>query len=500
MTGFSAQWLALREPVDHKSRNLKLRQAMVQHFESLHPTLGKSKIQPFKIIDLGCGSGSNLRALAEVLPQYQHWSLIDYDPELLKAAKASLKMWAGDNSEEQPSTETSLSTLFLKKSGKHLTIDFLQVDLAKNIEIVLDKEHDLVTAAAFFDLVSPDWLVRFCLALKTPLYTVLTYDGIEKWLPAHRTDALVLNAFHMHQQTDKGFGKSAGPDAIEIMQNQLSRRNFDVYLEKSPWQLNGEDQSLMQALASGSAAAVAETKLLAPGDLQDWLTSRLQATYCEIGHWDLFARPGLAQKPRPLLHISDVTFRYPEQVVFKNLNASLAPGVALVRCDESRGKTTLLKLLAGLLLPEQGEITAYGFNSATDSASYRNEVFFTASNAEDFDQISAHQYFQRMQTQYPGFDMAVIPQLIEGLGLTSHQDKPLYMLSTGSKRKVWIAAAIACNAKITLIDDLTAALDRGSIDFIIEQLACLAKQAQRHVIISHYDTLERVPFTAIIDI
>jgi energy-coupling factor transporter ATP-binding protein EcfA2 len=74
------------------------------------------------------------------------------------------------------------------------------------------------------------------------------------------------------------------------------------------------------------------------------------------------------------------------------------------------------------------------------------------------------------------------------------------MLSAGSKRKVWIAAALASGAKITLIDDLTAALDRGSIEFIIEQLITLTLDTKRHIVISHYDTLDRVPFALILDI
>jgi len=90
--------------------------------------------------------------------------------------------------------------------------------------------------------------------------------------------------------------------------------------------------------------------------------------------------------------------------------------------------------------------------------------------------------------------------LIKGLGLSPHQDKPLYMLSAGSKRKVWIAAAIASGATITLIDDLTAALDRGSIEFLTDKLVEIAHQCNRYFIFSHYGTLDRVPHAAVIDI
>ena len=290
MTGFSAQWLSLREPADHRARNIKLRQEVLQYFERTQPGLGKSTDTPFRIMDLGCGSGSNLRALAESFPAYQHWTLIDYDPELLRAARTTLLQWA-DRAEPEKAAGASNTTIQINKSGKHITVSFVQEDLATNIERVLSEKTDLVTAAAFFDLVSADWLVRFCLSLSVPLYTVLTYDGIEKWLPAHPADESVLRAFHSHQITDKGFGLSAGPGAIEIMRTQLTARGFDVRMQRSPWLLDSADQPLMQALATGSANAVAQTNMVSTTELTSWLTARMQSLSCEIGHWDLFACP-----------------------------------------------------------------------------------------------------------------------------------------------------------------------------------------------------------------
>lgn len=306
MTGFSAQWLSLREPADHRARNIKLLQEMLQYFARTQPGLGNSLQTPFRVMDLGCGTGSNLRALAESLPDYQHWTLVDYDPALLDAARTSLLNWA-DRAEPVEAPNDSIadaidlptsaapayitSQIQITRQSKHLTISFVQEDLAKNIGSMLSRKIDLVTAAAFFDLVSADWLVKFCHGLNAPLYTVLTYDGVEKWSPSHPADQSVLKAFHAHQATDKGFGMSAGPGAIEIMRAQLTSRGFDVRLEKSPWLLDTADQLLMQALASGSASAVAETKMVSASDLSAWLTARMHAESCEIGHWDLFATP-----------------------------------------------------------------------------------------------------------------------------------------------------------------------------------------------------------------
>jgi ABC-type multidrug transport system ATPase subunit len=205
------------------------------------------------------------------------------------------------------------------------------------------------------------------------------------------------------------------------------------------------------------------------------------------------------------LNVEAVSFNYPDFLLFDYFSCSMPLGVSLIRCEESRGKSTLLRLLAGELTPDQGTIRLkqsdlIELDSKSENSTYRKEVFFIDPRTERFNQISAMQYLAQVESSYSDFDKTLIHQLIEGLGLSPHQDKPLYMLSAGSKRKVWIAAAIASHAKITLVDDLTAALDRGSLVFIIEQLIQISQQCDRHFIFSHYGTLEHVKYAVIVDI
>ncbi len=281
MSGFSAEWLALREPADHRARNVALREQLSDWLCHVTP----SSRDVTRVLDLGCGAGSNLRALAAHLPQRQHWTLVDFDDALLKQARQTLREWADVVLRDD-------EFLAIEKSGKHIEVVFSRQDLAANIEEVLSKPVELVTAAAFFDLVSPDWIARFCKALRAPLYTVLTYDGVERWVPPHPSDREVLDAFHAHQTTDKGFGPAAGPAAIELMNAKLTERGFDLSLAPSPWKLGVSDQALMLALATGAAAAVAETGRISTSALESWLDVRRAAVSSDIGHWDLLAIPG----------------------------------------------------------------------------------------------------------------------------------------------------------------------------------------------------------------
>ena len=76
MSGFSAEWLALRESYDLRARNPIVLDAVAASFKS-HDAVS--------VVDLACGAGSTVRALSPHLPARQHWDLVDNDPRLLDA-------------------------------------------------------------------------------------------------------------------------------------------------------------------------------------------------------------------------------------------------------------------------------------------------------------------------------------------------------------------------------------------------------------------------------
>ena len=279
MSGFSAEWLALREPVDHRSVNGTVREAVVAWIGAR---------DHIDIVDLGCGSGSNLRGLAPILSASQRWRLVDWDRALLDHARAALAAWADES-------RNTADGLALRASGRRIEVWFDQADLAKDHARVLEKPCDLVTAAAFFDLVSTAWIAGFCDALahrRLPLYAVLTYDGRESWTPADGGDAAMLAAFHAHQESDKGFGPAAGPRAIKTLRDALEAHGYVVVVSgESSWRMNRDDADMIAALAAGSARAAVESGKVSESDAAAWLAARRDADTCRIGHVDLFARP-----------------------------------------------------------------------------------------------------------------------------------------------------------------------------------------------------------------
>ena len=263
---FSPEWLALREPADHASVNAQLRDRLHRHFADRDLV---------RVVDLGCGAGSNLRGTSSVLDGKQHWTLVDYDPTLLATAKARIK-------------ELKRHTL--------IDVTYRKADLSTGDFGTIIDGADLVTAAALFDLISVPVIEKLAAAIaerKQTFYTVLTYDGIAAWLPSQTSDNDMRNAFNGHQRGNKGFGPAAGPAATDALQAAFEAHGYTVFRGHSPWILDARHGRLRRDLDAGFAAAVAETNLMPSSVVSNWIAAREQASnpITIIGHEDLLAVP-----------------------------------------------------------------------------------------------------------------------------------------------------------------------------------------------------------------
>ncbi|WP_412103178.1 ATP-binding cassette domain-containing protein [Polaromonas sp. SM01] len=201
-----------------------------------------------------------------------------------------------------------------------------------------------------------------------------------------------------------------------------------------------------------------------------------------------------------ILQIEDLCFAYPERALFADWSAAIRPGVSLVRGGDGRGKTTLLRLLAGVLPADAGRLQIKGITLLDQAPAYRQQLFWVDPRTDAFDQMKPQAFFDVQRGFYPGFDDVALKALIEGLALAPQMDKQLYMLSTGSKRKVWLAAAFASGAALTLLDMPFAALDKASIAFVLALLQEAADHPTRAWVVADYDAPRDVRLSGLMDL
>jgi hypothetical protein len=265
MSGFSADWLALREPYDGRARNRDVLDSVAT---------AAAAGDAVAVVDLACGIGSTLRAVAPRLPPRQDWRLVDNDLSLLARAAAG-------------------------KAIPGIAVTRIPVDLARDLEAALDGRVSLVTASALLDLVSAEWLDRLVIevaARHLPFYAALNYDGRVSFDPADPLDAAVIAAVNLHQQTDKGFGPALGPGAAEAAIKRFQAADYAVVHGRSDWHLLPRDREIQRDMLAGWAGAAREIGAVSLPDAAAWLTRRRDLlaagrSTVKVGHVDIFARP-----------------------------------------------------------------------------------------------------------------------------------------------------------------------------------------------------------------
>jgi hypothetical protein len=265
VSGFSAEWLALREPHDLRARSEAVLDAVAEAFAD-RPAIS--------VVDLACGTGASLRAISPHLPARQNWRLVDNDLGLLARVGA-------------------LGSPPLRN------VRAAAIDLARDLELALDGPLDFVTCSALIDLVSAKWLERLVVeaaARRLPVYAALSYDGRAALDPVDPQDSEMVAAVNRHQRRNKGFGAALGPQAAAHAIARFAAVGYHVVQGQSDWVFEPQDAAIQNEVLAGWAAAARELGDASDERIDRWL-SRRRALIADgesrlrVGHIDIFATP-----------------------------------------------------------------------------------------------------------------------------------------------------------------------------------------------------------------
>jgi ABC-type cobalamin/Fe3+-siderophores transport system ATPase subunit len=198
-----------------------------------------------------------------------------------------------------------------------------------------------------------------------------------------------------------------------------------------------------------------------------------------------------------MVQADKVSFGYPARLVVKDASHSWPAGLCLLQGDEGVGKSSWLKALAGLLPLQSGKLH-YAFaqdRKLSPAACFWQDPRQPLSETQS--QMPAADWVALQRGIYPRWSQAQFDLHVQGFGLQPHLHKPLLALSSGSQRKLWMAAGWASGAELMLLDEPLAALDKPSERYVQQALADMAEALKhpaspRCIIVAHWDAMQGV--------
>lgn len=192
----------------------------------------------------------------------------------------------------------------------------------------------------------------------------------------------------------------------------------------------------------------------------------------------------------PCLTVHELSFSFPQRHVLAGWSGEFPAGLSWLQGPNGCGKSTLLKLMGGALSPLVGSIELQGararLNPAQQPLDWRRQVVWCGPEGPVFEHLRPPQYFGLLQGLYPGFDSAALQDHVQAYGLAAHLASPIARLSSGTRRKVGLAAALSCGGQVLLLDEPLNALDAASQAHLLQ---ALAQRAARDdlitVVVSH---------------
>ena len=199
------------------------------------------------------------------------------------------------------------------------------------------------------------------------------------------------------------------------------------------------------------------------------------------------------------IKISNLSFKYDKKAakpILNSINLEIKEGTVNVLLGlNGCGKTTLIKLLAGLEKPTEGTILYDGQDLQTIRIKERAKKFsYVPQQANVTSDVPVRQYLSYGTTntlafyEHPGKEeMKLVEETAEKLHITHLLDKNLGEISGGELQTVLIACSLIQNTPIMLLDEPTSALDMKNQDSVLSILRDIAKEQNKTIILSSHN-------------
>jgi biotin transport system ATP-binding protein len=188
-----------------------------------------------------------------------------------------------------------------------------------------------------------------------------------------------------------------------------------------------------------------------------------------------------------VIELRGVTHRYGERVVLRDVDLLLAEHRIGVVGANGSGKSTMARLLNGLVVPSTGSVLVDGLDTRRDGAAVRRRVGFVFTDPDAQIVMPTVAEDVAFSLRRSGLDRAArarrVTEVLERFGLAEHADHPAHLMSGGQKQLLALAAVLVTEPDVLVCDEPTTLLDARNARRVAGLLAELPQQV---VLVTHH--------------
>ncbi|EIF33268.1 ABC-type multidrug transport system, ATPase component [Burkholderia sp. Ch1-1] len=190
---------------------------------------------------------------------------------------------------------------------------------------------------------------------------------------------------------------------------------------------------------------------------------------------------------QPMLRFENLSKRYGERLIFQGLHDDITSGCVALNDESGSGKSTLLGLLAGTIEPDAGEVWLGGHSLRTAPLAAKSVLTYVPEDCMTYPDQTGREYLNKVASARKTAVTGDTLDLADRFGLTPHLDKRFEQMSFGTRKKIFLTAAVLGETRVLIADEPVGGLDAAARAVLVDLFRTLAQT--RTVFFSSYDTV-----------